>query len=81
AELAAAWLGDAGQVVVAPPKPDGWTGRAWASQVGADASDGDLLLFVDADTVLVPVATRILVEQLQARRLDLLSGLTRYGMS
>ena len=30
--------------------------------------------------MLVPVATRILVEQLQSRRLDMLSGLTRYGM-
>ncbi len=79
-ELAAEWLADVGQVMVAPAKPDGWTGRAWASQVGADASSGDLLLFVDADTVLVPVATRILVEQLQSRQLDMLSGLTRYGM-
>ena len=80
AELAAEWLANAGQVMVAPAKPDGWTGRAWASQAGADASSGDLLLFVDADTVLVPVAIRILVEQLQSRRLDMLSGLTRYGM-
>lgn len=81
AELAAQWLASDGQVLVAPDKPEGWTGRAWACQVGADASSSDLLLFVDADTVLVPVAIRILVEQLQARRLDLLSGLTRYGMA
>jgi 4-hydroxybenzoate polyprenyltransferase len=79
-EVAAEWLAEDGRVIVAPTKPDGWTGRAWACQVGADASTSDLLLFVDADTVLVPVAIRILVEQLQARRLDLLSGLTRYGM-
>ncbi len=80
ADIAAELLGGDGQVVVAPAKPDGWTGKAWACQVGANASTGDLLLFIDADTALVPVAVRILVEQLHARRLDLLSGLTRDAM-
>ena len=80
ADIAAETLGEDGRVVVAPSKPDGWTGKSWACQVGADASSGDLILFVDADTELVPVAVRILVEQLHARRLDLLSGLTRDAM-
>ena len=80
AEIAAELLGSAGQVVIAPPKPDDWTGKSWACQVGAENSAGDLLLFVDADTVLVPVALRILVEQLDRRRLDMLSGLTRFAM-
>jgi 4-hydroxybenzoate polyprenyltransferase len=80
AEVAAELLGGAGQVVVAPPKPDDWTGKGWACQVGADAATTDLVMFVDADTILVPVATRILVEQLERRRLDLLSGLTRSAM-
>jgi 4-hydroxybenzoate polyprenyltransferase/GT2 family glycosyltransferase len=81
AELAAAWLGETGRVMTAPPPPDGWSTRAWASQAGADASTTDLLLFADPDTIAVPVAIRLLVEQLQARHLDLLSGLTRLGMS
>ena len=80
AEVAAGLLGGIGQVVVAPGKPDGWTGKNWACQVGANASTTELLLFVDADTILVPVATRILVEQFRARRLDLMSGLTRSAM-
>src|SRR3712207_3263235 len=45
----------AGAVVVpvADP-PQGWTGKAWACHVGARATTGNLLLFLDADTVLAP---------------------------
>ncbi|GAB3493022.1 glycosyltransferase family protein [Flexivirga lutea] len=32
--------------------PAGWTGKAWACQVGADATQAELLLFLDADTAL-----------------------------
>ena len=32
--------------------PPGWTGKAWACQVGAGIADGRFLLFLDADTVL-----------------------------
>jgi 4,4'-diaponeurosporenoate glycosyltransferase len=30
-------------------KPEGWTGKTWACQNGANAANGDLLLFLDAD--------------------------------
>ncbi len=43
-------------VVAARARPDGWTGKAWACHTGADATTGDLLLFLDADTVLSPGA-------------------------
>ena len=36
--------------------PEGWTGKAWACHQGAEAASGDLLLFLDADTVLAPGA-------------------------
>ena len=65
-------------MIVAPPRPDGWSGRDWARHVGATTADTDLVLFVDADTVLAPIATRILVEQHQATGTDLLTGLTRF---
>src|SRR5690606_29153987 len=32
--------------------PPGWTGKAWACQRGAEEASGDLLVFLDADTVL-----------------------------
>ena len=43
-------------VLAAPAPPPGWTGKAWACQVGADAAGGRLLLFLDADTWLAPGA-------------------------
>jgi chlorobactene glucosyltransferase len=36
--------------VGAPPLPDGWFGKQWACQTGADTARGELLLFTDADT-------------------------------
>ncbi len=50
------------------PAPTAGSRRDWARHVGATAAGTDLVLFVDADTVLAPVATRILVEQQQANR-------------
>jgi 4,4'-diaponeurosporenoate glycosyltransferase len=53
----------AGAVVLAAgAPPPGWTGKAWACDVGARAADGDLLLFLDADTVLAPDALDGLLE-------------------
>ena len=79
-ELAAEILGGAGYVIAAPPTPDGWIPRNWARWTGVQESQGDLVLFLDVDTLLVPVATRIIVEQLEERRWDLLAGLTRDAM-
>ncbi|WP_341230166.1 glycosyltransferase family 2 protein [Nocardioides salarius] len=39
-------------LLTATPPPPGWTGKAWACHQGARATSGDLLLFLDADTVL-----------------------------
>jgi 4,4'-diaponeurosporenoate glycosyltransferase len=44
------------RVVPAGTPPPGWTGKAWACHTGAAATTGDLLLFLDADTVLEPGA-------------------------
>ena len=79
-ELAAEILGSAGRVIVAPPVPDGWSALNWERWVGVQASEGDLVMFVDTDTLLVPVATRLFVEQLEHGRWDLLSGVTRFDM-
>lgn len=42
-------------------KPDDWTGKAWACQVGANKAGGNLLLFLDADVRLHPDAVGILI--------------------
>ncbi|MGF9763793.1 glycosyltransferase [Microvirga sp. 0TCS3.31] len=44
------------RVVPAGTPPPGWTGKAWACHTGAAATTGDLVLFLDADTVLRPGA-------------------------
>lgn len=49
-------------VLTASPPPRGWTGKAWACQLGADATSGEHLLFLDADTVLEPDALAGLLE-------------------
>ncbi len=49
-------------VLSATSPPPGWTGKAWACQLGADASRGNLLLFLDADTALEPDALAGLLE-------------------
>ena len=53
---AVAVAGGARVVVAARARPDGWTGKAWACHTGAESTSGDLLLFLDADTVLGPGA-------------------------
>ena len=50
------------EVLAAGAPPPGWTGKAWACEVGARASWGDLLLFLDADTTLAPDALGGLLE-------------------
>jgi 4,4'-diaponeurosporenoate glycosyltransferase len=63
----------AGAVVVpAADRPPGWTGKAWACHLGAGATTGDLLLFLDADTTLAPDALERLVA-LQRRHGGLVS--------
>jgi 4,4'-diaponeurosporenoate glycosyltransferase len=44
------------RVLPAGMPPPGWTGKAWACHTGAAATTGDLVLFLDADTVLRPGA-------------------------
>lgn len=44
------------RVLPAGTPPAGWTGKAWACHVGAGAATGDVVLFLDADTVLAPGA-------------------------
>ena len=48
--------GNAGgiRVLEGTPLPPGWFGKPWACHQGAQAAQGDLLLFTDADTVHAP---------------------------
>lgn len=57
------------------PLPEGWAGKNWACHQLAQAAQGDVLVFVDADTVLAPEAVERLVAMLEAEDADFLSGL------
>jgi 4,4'-diaponeurosporenoate glycosyltransferase len=51
AEIAA---GAGARVIVSQPLPDGWRGKTWACHQGAEAANGGLLCFLDADTSFEP---------------------------
>ncbi len=61
------------RLVEARPLPDGWLGKHWACQQLADQAAGELLLFVDADTVCHPDTLAGLAAAQAALRGDLLA--------
>jgi chlorobactene glucosyltransferase len=63
------------KVVSLSAKPDGWTGKTWASQQGYINSAGDILLFTDADSLFESSYTiELTVRQMLADKLDALTG-------
>jgi chlorobactene glucosyltransferase len=54
-------------------KPEGWVGKNYALYEGAQASVGDLLLFVDADTSSHPQMLSAVVGYLEENGIDMLS--------
>jgi hypothetical protein len=61
------------RVVLAEPRPPGWSGKAWACWSGAGLARGALLLFVDADVTLAPGAVHRAGSVLVARGLGMVS--------
>jgi cellulose synthase/poly-beta-1,6-N-acetylglucosamine synthase-like glycosyltransferase len=61
------------RVIDGAPLPDGWLGKPHACQQLADATDADVLVFVDADVVLAPDA----VTRAAATAFDLLTPYPR----
>ena len=51
-------------VLTGDPTPAGWLGKTWACAQLAEAADGEVLLFVDADVVLAPHAVAATVGML-----------------
>ena len=63
------------KVVQLHDKPDGWTGKTWASQQGYLHSKGDILLFTDADTYYKSNdAIALAVMRMIQDKLDVLTG-------
>jgi len=64
------------RVLTGRPLPDGWNGKAWACRQLADAAQGELLLFTDADAVFEPETARLAVNAMEGSRVDLLTAIT-----
>lgn len=61
----ARFVGRGVRLLAGEPLPDGWTGKNWACAQLAEAAQGDVLCFVDADTVLDPPTVRAALGELE----------------
>lgn len=66
--------------IEAPPLPDGWFGKQWACDRGADQASGEILCFTDADTRHGRELMSRSVHRLRDRGLDFVSVLGRQVM-
>lgn len=55
------------------PKPEDWLGKPWACQQLGDQTRGDILLFLDADTVLYPGMIQHVANAFSNDNLDMLT--------
>jgi chlorobactene glucosyltransferase len=63
------------KIISLEDKPDGWTGKAWASHQGYLHAQGEILLFTDADTFFFNGDVILhSVSYLQNENLDVLTG-------
>ncbi len=65
------------RLIEEPPLPEGWIGKSWACSVGARATHGDWILFLDADVHLHPAAVRTALSWAVRDSADLASLATR----
>ena len=61
------------RVLTGLPLPAGWLGKNWACQQLADAAQGSILVFTDADVTWEPPALAALANSMQALNADLLT--------
>jgi len=65
------------RVLRGKPLPDGWVGKSWACHQLAQAADGELLLFTDADTRHHPQTLLNAAAALIAEEADLVTALPK----
>ena len=65
------------RLIKGKPLPDDWLGKHWACQQLAEAADGELLLFVDADTYHKPDMLSAAASAMAAEKAALISALPR----
>lgn len=67
------------RLISGKPHPQSWTGKNWACHQLSQAATGELLCFVDADTLLQPETISVAVGALVAEEAGLVSLLPRSG--
>ena len=67
-------------VIKGLPLPPDWLGKHWACHQLYRASDGELLMFTDADTVHTPDTLRCAATALQEQNADMLSIIPRHRL-
>ena len=68
------------RIISGQPRPEGWTGKLWALEQGLAHIKTDLTLCLDADIVLQPGATDMLVQKLNADDLQMVSLMAHLRM-
>jgi len=68
------------KVLTGSAPPEGQVGKNWACVQLAQAAQGDLLFFTDADTIHRPATLRAIVTALIGEQADLLTGFPRQEM-
>lgn len=61
------------RIIDSAPLPDGWAGKCWACWQGAQAAQGEWLLFLDADVEPAPNLVAALVRAAQHTHADLVT--------
>lgn len=69
--------GDRIRLVRGQPLPAGWTGKNWACHQLVQHATGDVFCFVDADTVLEPLAIAAAVDTIEEHDVGLVAMLLR----
>ena len=68
------------EVVHLEELPAGWLGKNHALQLGAKRSQGEYLLFTDADIIIKPLVLRRAIAYMQQRKLDHLTMIPKVSM-
>jgi chlorobactene glucosyltransferase len=69
------------RLVEGAPHPEGWLGKPWALEQGAEAARGELIVFVDADLLYAPETIDAVVAEMAANPcVAMLTLLPRFEM-
>jgi chlorobactene glucosyltransferase len=77
ADIVRNFADDGVKLVAGMPLPEGWSGKNWACHQLSQVAAGQLLCFIDADTVVEPGAVSAAAGVLQEERAGLVSMLPR----